>query len=323
MTMDAGFHPRDGAALVSFRGRLWLLGGWNNLRRDLYPRASNNEVWSSSDGITWRQELANAPWAIRHTFGCVVFEDKIWIIGGDSLNGYIDTDVWNSPDGIHWMKLTDDTPWSPRAVHHVLVFDNKIWLLGGQTIPQFLEGCPPARFYNDVWNTTDGIHWKLVTAHAPWSARGMIGNSAVLDGRIWLLGGGTYETPEAPYRHFFTDIWSSTDGAEWKLETENAGFPARQYHDVAAFGGCLWVLEGYGVDNRESTTLDFGAAARPVSKNRNDVWYSRDGVKWTELRGTPWKPRHASSVCVHNGALWLIAGNNMESDVWRLREEAL
>jgi len=52
--------------------------------------------------------------------------------------------------------------------------------------------------------------------------------------------------------------------------------------------------------------------------NRNDVWCSADGVTWTQLPNTPWKPRHAASVFVHDNALWIVAGNNMESDVWKL-----
>lgn len=28
-TADAEFEPRDGAGLLSFNGRLWMLGGWN------------------------------------------------------------------------------------------------------------------------------------------------------------------------------------------------------------------------------------------------------------------------------------------------------
>jgi hypothetical protein len=74
---------------------------------------------------------------------------------------------------------------------------------------------------------------------------------------------------------------------------------------VAVFDGRLWVLEGY----------------TPGKGNRNDVWYSADGVNWYEVPGTPWKPRHAASVFVHDGALWVVAGNNMESDVWKLRRE--
>ena len=53
-------------------------------------------------------------------------------------------------------------------------------------------------------------------------------------------------------------------------------------------------------------------------QNRNDVWYSSDGVNWYEQTKTPWKPRHAASVFIHNDSLWMVAGNNMESDVWRL-----
>jgi hypothetical protein len=62
----------------------------------------------------------------------------------------------------------------------------------------------------------------------------------------------------------------------------------------------MWVMEGWN------------------KKNRNDVWYSADGVNWYELPDTPWKPRHAASVFVFDNALWMVAGNNMESDVWKL-----
>ncbi|HET6454466.1 MAG TPA: hypothetical protein VFI02_08690 [Armatimonadota bacterium] len=78
------------------------------------------------------------------------------------------------------------------------------------------------------------------------------------------------------------------------------GWESRQYHDVAVFDRKLWVLEGY------------------AGANRNDVWYSSDGSDWQELPNTPWKPRHAASVFVYDNALWVVAGNNMESDVWKL-----
>tara|TARA_B100000767_G_scaffold239069_1_gene234133 strand:- start:488 stop:757 length:270 start_codon:yes stop_codon:yes gene_type:complete len=53
-------------------------------------------------------------------------------------------------------------------------------------------------------------------------------------------------------------------------------------------------------------------------QNRNDVWFSKDGINYQELPNTPWKERHASSVFIHNNSLFVIAGNNMESDVWKL-----
>ena len=54
-----------------------------------------------------------------------------------------------------------------------------------------------------------------------------------------------------------------------------------------------------------------------AGSNRKDVWHSADGVLWHEVPNTPWKARHAASVFVHDDALWVAAGNNMESDVWK------
>jgi hypothetical protein len=123
----------------------------------------------------------------------------------------------------------------------------------------------------------------------------------VFKDRIWILGGGTYDTPTTPKRKFFNDVWSSADGVTWERHTESAPWAPRQYHDVAVFDGRLWVLEGG--DGRA---------------NRKDVWYSSDGANWRELPNTPWAPRHAASVFTFRDALWMVAGNNMFPDVWKL-----
>jgi len=70
---------------------------------------------------------------------------------------------------------------------------------------------------------------------------------------------------------------------------------------VAVYDDRLWVMEGWD-----------------GTGNRSDVHYSPDGVTWHELPGTPWAPRHAASLFAHRGALWMVAGNNMTSDVWKL-----
>ena len=189
----------------------------------------------------------------------------------------------------------------PPSAALYAVFQNKIWVLGGQTMPAFA----PAEevFYRDIWTTTDGRDWEQVTPQEPyWSPRGMVGGSVVFQGRIWWLGGGTYDTPKTPQRNFYNDVWSSSNGLDWRQHIEHAPWSPRQYHDVAVFDHRMWVLEGYHVQ----------------SGNRNDVWYSSDGDTWQELRDTPWKPRHAASVFVYNNALWMVAGNNMERDVWKL-----
>jgi len=192
-----------------------------------------------------------------------------------------------------------NVPWGPRALHYTLVFKDKIWVMGGQTVPQFAE--QDEIFYRDIWNSTDGINWTQVIPKEPfWPQRGMIGGNVVFKDRMWILGGGTYDTPKTPQRKFFNDVWSSADGVNWQCHLESAPWAPRQYHEVAVFDDRMWVMEG------------------STRGNRKDVWYSSDGINWYELPGTPWKPRHAASVFVHDNALWMVAGNNMESDVWKL-----
>ena len=69
-------------------------------------------------------------------------------------------------------------------------------------------------FYHDVWNTEDGVNWTQLEMEEPFTPqRGMIGGSTIFKGRIWLLGGGTYETAGHPGHIRNNDVWSSPDGA--------------------------------------------------------------------------------------------------------------
>ena len=311
VTPKASFAPRDGAGALVFKDRMWLLGGWNPGDKKHFPRICNNEVWSSKDGAGWdlikanmfldKNFQADRDWEGRHTAGYVVHQEKMWIVVGDVNQGHYHFDVWNSGDGKNWTHVNKGkpVPWGPRALHYTVAFKDKIWVMGGQTIPNLAAG--PEIFYRDIWNSADGVTWHKVAPKEPyWSSRGMIGGSAIFKDRIWILGGGTYDTPKKPKRQFFNEVWSSADGVTWEKHGGRAPWAPRQYHEVAVFDNRLWVLEGYS------------------GKNRNDVWHSADGVTWHELPKTPWKARHAASVFVHHDALWMVAGNNMESDVWKL-----
>ena len=300
VTENAAFAARDGAGALVFQDKMWLLGGWNPGDKVHFPQICNSEVWSSTDGASWTLENPQAPWEGRHTAGYVVHNGRMWIVGGDCNQGHYQNDVWSSADGIHWELASDHVPWAPRVLHYTLVFDGRIWVMGGQTIPNFADA--DEVFHNDVWSSDDGISWIQVTESAPWVPRGMIGGAAVHDNRMWILGGGTYDTPATPMRNFYNDVWSSDDGINWEQHIAHAPWAPRQYHEVAAFDDHLWVLEGYAAE----------------SGNRRDVWYSPDGVNWTELPHTPWATRHAGSVFVYDGSLWMVAGNNMEPDAWRL-----
>lgn len=309
VTAAAPFAPRDGAGALVYDDAMWLLGGWNPRDKVHFPKVCNNEVWRSTDGAEWTLEKPNTfpgpdvqagrDWEGRHTAGYAVHRDSMWIVGGDPIQHRYQNDVWCSKDGRTWSLVNGRVPWGPRVLHYTVAFKDRLWVLGGQTLPQFAEA--EERFYRDVWSSPDGRHWQKVEPKNPfWPQRGMIGGSVVFRGRIWILGGGTYNTPARPERAFFSDVWSSSDGVHWCCHTRRAPWPPRQYHEVAVFDGKMWVLEGYDRDNR------------------NDVWFSADGEAWHEVPETPWAPRHAASVFVFDNALWMVAGNNMEPDVWKL-----
>ncbi len=297
VTDHADFAARDGAGLLAFRGSLWLLGGWNPRDPEHFPHICNSEVWRSEDGRAW-ELVTHAPWEGRHTAGYIVHDGRMWIVGGDANQGHYQDDVWVSDDGVTWELVLDGAPWGPRVLHHTVAFEDRVWLIGGQTLPQFA----PAEevFYADVWCSKDGVAWERVADGLPWAPRGMIGGHAVHEGRIWLIGGGTYDTPAHARRIYRNDVWSSADGAQWERVLEAAPWAPRQYHEIAAWDDRLWVMEGSD------------------GSNRNDVWHSPCGIHWYELADTPWAPRHAASVCVFDEALWVVAGNNMTPDVWRL-----
>lgn len=312
ITMSAPFAFRDGAGALVYQDKMWLLGGWNPLDKKFFPRICNNEVWNTADGLHWNLIKENTyldksfdpfkDWEGRHTAGYVVYDDAMWIVGGDVNQGHYQNDVWKSKDGKTWQRLSpQDVPWAPRALHYTLVFQDKIWVIGGQTMPAF--GPSKEKFYRDLWTSTDGVHWDEVKPVEPcWSARGMIGGNVVFKDRMWILGGGTYDTPTTLTRQFHNDVWSSADGVHWKQHTTAAPWFPRQYHDVAVFDGRMWVMEGYNAKGG----------------NRKDVWYSDDGVNWYEHPDTPWNPRHAASVFVFKDGLWMVTGNNFQSDVWKL-----
>ncbi len=199
VTKAATFCNRDGAGAVTFNHRMWILGGWADDPAGGKAHVGYNDVWSSTDGLRWTQVRPNTPnnagvWDVRHCGGYVVFNNRMWIVGGDPLLKHYQPDVWSSTDGATWVRATANAPWGQRHLHVTMVHDGKIWVMGGQTFPTYVPGVPEA-FFNDVWSSSDGANWTRVTEHAAWSPRGMIQGGVEFNGRMWLLGGGTYDTP--------------------------------------------------------------------------------------------------------------------------------
>lgn len=298
VTYYGGFTPRDGAGLLKFKDKYWMLGGWNPLK---YDTLTTSEVLSSSDGASWTIETV-APWEARHVVGWVIFKDSIWVVGGDNIRGHYINDIWNSADGVNWNKVLDSIPIPRRLLHMGVAFGDKMYVMGGEQVPLF--GTTDSTHFSDIWSSSDGRNWQLEVAKAPFGGRGMIIGNLNMRDSLWIIGGGTYLP-----RQYYSDIWNSADGVNWNQKNAGAQFLPREYHHVSYFDDKFWVTGGYN---------DTLSAANTAYGNISDTWYSDDGVKWSMLPVTPWYPRHAHSVVADEESMILLGGPLFMADVWKL-----
>src|SRR5437868_2699193 len=80
VTPEAPWKRNDLPMTVVFNDRMWLLGGWYNDR--LPGHGASNEVWSSSDGLTWERATDHAGWSPRLAAGAVAYKGRLWVLGG-------------------------------------------------------------------------------------------------------------------------------------------------------------------------------------------------------------------------------------------------
>lgn len=304
-TGNGGWSGRDGAGLLSLGDDIYMLGGWNPNWTGL---PTTNEVWKSTNrGQSWVQ-LSNAPWEARHTAGWLVHDGAMWVIGGDANLGHYQRDVWKgtpTTTGVDWVLVTSSA--APlqhgRVLHQVFSHNGFMWIVGGQTLDELAVNEPATKpgspFYADVWRSTDGATWELVSDGNQWAPRGLIIGNVVKDGRMWLVGGGTYATKGNP-RLFLNDTWNSADGISWNRVSASAPFAGRQYHNVVVRNKEIIVLAGFN-----------GA-------NIADAWSSEDCVTWRQFRSVPWAARHAASAVAHKGEVIFCCGPLWDSSVWGL-----
>ncbi|GMQ80257.1 MAG: hypothetical protein BMS9Abin04_217 [Planctomycetia bacterium] len=240
--LDAAFDPerdwegRHTAGYVVYKDKMWIIGG------DANQGHYQADVWNSADGRTWSHVNRGrpVPWGPRVLQQTLVFQDKIWVLGGQTLPQFAPAeeifyrDIWQTADGVHWARVTPEEPYWPARgmIGGSVLFRDRIWILGGGTY-----GTPkkPARkFYNDVWSSADGVHWQQDLAVAPWEPR-QYHDVAVFADRMWVLEGWN--------RKNRNDVWYSADGIRWH---ELADTPWRPRHaaSVFVFDGALWMVAG-------------------------------------------------------------------------------
>lgn len=178
------------SAVISFKDKLWLFGGQ---QEDVFY-SQTNDIWSSEDGISWIQVTANAPFRPRYDHEAVVFDNKIWILGGayntpcnetysDSHCTHVEKlyDIWFSEDGTNWEKSSYELPFNLDYETIFIVIKDRIIVFDSMYLQAYSN--PKRLIY---WVSEDGEHWVKTTwdydvLNAPFFS-GSIGDKTFIGG---------------------------------------------------------------------------------------------------------------------------------------------
>jgi len=309
------------------------------------PAGASGRSGSATDlgSYDWTELTADGGWAGRAGLQAAQLGRDLFVMGGrgafDPFGGTpLYDDVWRSSDGGRSWTPVAAAAWPARGYFQAVTKAGSIFVLGGQnfdTVPNpiYPSGCsalppgvpcfpflPASEFFDDVWRSDDGTTWTPVTGDAPWEGRA--GLSAVVHrGRIFIFGGsqGDDISTGGQGRRFFNDVWSSADGATWRLETAAAGWSPRAGAAAVVKDGWIYLLGG-------EVGFTCGGVPGCVPPYFNDVWRSRDGVRWEQV--TPaagWSPRPGHQCAVVINTIVCFGGYGEPanpSDVWASRDGA-
>lgn len=93
---DPPFASRQGNAIINYQNRLWVV---SRLNSEEYGGGAN-DVWYSSDGISWKKTDKDPLWTGREDVGVVVFKNRMWVFGGMDKNFTWTNDIWYSISNI-------------------------------------------------------------------------------------------------------------------------------------------------------------------------------------------------------------------------------
>jgi hypothetical protein len=237
--------------------------------------------WSSGDGRTWvRSPLPHA--GLNSAYQkYVLLHGAVYALGtmrGNYLDLQLTSRIARTRDFRRWEVLAAESELPRRVFYGAVAWKDRLWLMGGY------DGTD---YYNDVWTSTDAVHWTRVTPHAGWSPRN-VDLAVVFKDRIWVIGGGVIDGQRESNPNSKREAWWTTDGVHWVKAPNRAG-PAWGGTPVV-FGDRLWLVGA----NRNSS---FAPASLVTG----------DGVTWREEQA-PWAPRGAPAAWVFDGRLFMAGG---------------
>lgn len=239
------FAERHRHTSVVYQDQMWILGGTTT------PTGiEKNDVWASEDGSEWVEIKRNTTGSYDHRsrHASIVFNDRMYVLGGIDEDDKKRDDVWYSVDGVEWTEEKDAFGLSGLSGHGLEVFKESMWVIGGRVDSGNIAA---------VRSSSTGIGWFDLFPGNRFTPRSEQA-TVVFDDKLWVIGGTTGSGMNSV---LVNDVWQSEDGNNWTIVTENADFSARRSLKVVVFDDKMWVIGGAD-----------GTVTGPT-----EIWYSSDG----------------------------------------------
>lgn len=106
------FSQRYGQTSLVYNGAMWVIGGTTNGTSGL------NDVWTSTNGVSWTEITASAAFSGRWGHTSFVYNNAMWVVGGTTATGANTlNDVWYSTNGSTWTEATASETFTNEYSH--------------------------------------------------------------------------------------------------------------------------------------------------------------------------------------------------------------
>jgi cysteine-rich repeat protein len=283
---DPNIHGYRNTEITVFKGKMWLIGG----SRGSHVSGITDFVYSSTDGRNWTL-AGHLPRKLRY-HKAIVFNDKIWVIGGKDESGHYSSDVFSSSNGSSWNRIGS----LPVGLmnHSITVYNGKIWIFGGSVPPASGRLLDAGIKSGKIFSSNNGSQWQEVGNDAL-PPTGKWGENSVIvhNGKMWFVGNSVY---------------SSIDGITWQKEGKALfsrvfnRYPIVGKKYLLSFRGKLWMI---------------GASLNGQGYPPRTVSVSEDGIHWERVTGSDvlhYGYERSQASVVFDNRMWLL-GENFNSDV--------